>query len=460
MNIRMALWVIPPFLFGAPLLAQTGPSGSKEGASEPGPAAPEKAKGDYAKLEEKIKILEEKLAALEKKSKEAEIEGIQKAAEKYGQGEEEESQPKSFLSGARALQAQNPEISLTGDFLGRLYINDDFRKPYPPAPGEEDLEHAASNLSGFDLRAVELNIQSNLDPYSFAKAVICFGAEGVDVEEGYLTWPGLLPRLTLTVGRFKQQFGVINRWHEHALDQVDFPKSIQLFFGEEGLAQTGFSAKLLLPRMWAHANELTIEVTNAENGSLFAGEFWSVPSVLGHLKNYYDLSKSTYLELGLSGLWGFNNRRSFLVQDETTGEYGVQDEPWRSTVVSGVDLTVAWVPPSLSKYRWFIWRTEGMYLWRETPEGVIHAFTGFTYFDFRINQIFVIGARVDAGQKPQIEDDREYVQASPYLTAWLSEWVFLRLQYNYLWNRGKEEPEHLVLLQVDFSVGPHKHEKY
>ncbi len=427
----------------------------------------EKSPEDRAKIEEKIRHLEQRLALLEKRLEKAEIESIRAAAEKFGDLEVEgagEEQPRAFMGVARALQAQNPEISLTGDFVGRLYVNEDLRKPYFAHWGQEDEEHEhgpeESDLSGFEMRTLEIHFQSNLDPFSFLKASLDLHGTEFDVDEAYITWTGILPRFSLTAGRFRQQFGVVSRWHEHALDQVDLPKSLELFFGDHGLAQTGISVKVLLPRLWAHANELTVEVTNAENGSLFAGEFWSVPSFLGHLKNYYDFSPSTYLEVGLSGIWGFNNRRGFLVEDEATGEGSVQNEPWRSTMVSGIDLTVAWAPPEQRKYRWFVWRTEGMYLWKETEGGIARAFAGFTYFDFRVSQIFIVGTRIDAGQNPQIEARKQFVQVSPYLTAWLSEWVFLRLQYNYLWQQGGRKLEHLLLLQIDFSAGPHKHEKY
>jgi hypothetical protein len=415
-------------------------------------------------MAKKIEELEAQISELKTKVSKKELDELKEAAEQEAEEEvEEEAEPASFKSGARALQAQNPEISLTGDFLVTLWGNGDFRKPYPPHQegGEEEHHHTGvPELSGFSLRAVELNVQANLDPFSFAKAVIGMSGEGVEVEEGYMTWTGIAPRLSLTVGRFRQQFGVINRWHAHALDQVDAPRSIMAFFGGHGLAQTGLSLHVLLPAWWAHAIELTLQVTNAENEHLFAGEFWSVPTALGHLKNYWDASDATYVELGLSGLWGFNNRRSFLVEDEVTGEVHKADEPWRNTVVAGADFTVSWVPPQKSKYLGVTWRTEAMYMRKETAEGDINAFGGFTYLDIRVSQTFILGARLDAGQKPELGDEREFVQASPYMTFWQSEFVYLRLQYNYLWQNGGYEPEHVALLQIDFSLGPHKHEKY
>lgn len=419
-----------------------------------------------ADLENRIEALEAEVVRLKEEAAGDELEALKAAAEAAAEEEDESDEPETqvFKSGARALQAQNPEISLTGDFLVRIWANDRFRKPYPPGllheEGDDHHHDASSELSGFQLRALELAVQANLDPYSFAKAIIAFHAGEVEVEEATMTWVGVLPRLNITIGRFRQQFGVVNRWHMHALDQVDLPLPLQMFFGGHGLNQTGLSLRVMIPRLWAHAAELTLEVTNSENGELFAGEFWSVPSVLGHLKNYYDLTDATYLELGLSGLWGFNNRRSYLVHDEETDEVTVEDEPWRNTVAAGADLTISWVPTDKSKYRGVTWRTEALYLYKETPDGTIHAFGGFTYLDFRISRIVILGARLDVGQKPIPGGGRDYVQASPYMTLWQSEWVYFRIQYNTLWQRGGYEPEHVVLLQADWSLGPHKHEKY
>ena len=46
-----------------------------------------------------------------------------------------------------------------------------------------------------------------------------------------------------------------------------------------------------------------------------------------HLKNYYDLTESTYLELGLTGMFGFNNQRGY--EDDTVDPAVLADEPWR-----------------------------------------------------------------------------------------------------------------------------------
>jgi len=383
----------------------------------------------------------------------AELEALRNAADQeIGPTVTSEPTPgpeKGFQSGARALQAFNPEISVVADVLANGYLNEDGY-----LAGDEGVER-----SGLVFRVFELAFQSNLDPYSFAKFIFAHEGGHSALEEGYVTWVGLIPRTAITLGRFKEQLGVINRWHLHAFDQVDRPLVHVKYLGEEGLAGTGVSFKLLLPPMWAHAQELTLQVTNAENEALFSGELFSVPAVLGHLKNYWDLSPATYLELGLTGVWGLNNKRGYV--DEATGD--VLDEPLRHTVLGAADLTVSWLPPGRAKYRGVTWRSEILYLRKQVDdagdEATGDALGGFTYLDVRTGPRTFVGARFDIGQNFDIGDHSWFWQASPYLTFWQSEFVYFRLQYGAT-KESAGDLAHKVVLQVDWSAGPHKHEKY
>ncbi len=113
---------------------------------------------------------------------------------------------------------------------------------------------------------------------------------GFGIGEGYITWFQLPGHTSLTVGKKRQQFGVLNRWHRHALDQSDWPWVIQESFGPAGLVGTGVSVDWLMPRMWADTNELTVEIMNGNNDVAFAGSDWKKPTFLAYLKNYWDLS--------------------------------------------------------------------------------------------------------------------------------------------------------------------------
>ena len=429
------------------------------------------ASGDEnAALLKRIAALESAVEALTEAKEANELEALVAEAEAEAKAPEEGEKPeeRTFLWGALALQKLNPEISLSADMLAALVIDEDF-----------NFYNDETDRSRIGIREVGLQIQHVLDPYSMFKTAINFIPEPdpeVEVEEVYITWFGIIPSLSLSVGRFRQNFGVVNRWHGHDLDQTDYPLALSAVLGEGGLNQTGFSIKWFMPAVFADANELTLEVTNAENETLFAGAFFSVPSAMLHLKNYYDLTDNTYLELGLSGLYGTNNKRGYV-----DGDGALANESLRNTVAAGADLTLQWSPLERAKYRGVTWRTEGFWVYKETAaddlavttgwgeaDGERMSFGAYSYLDVRINPWWIVGIRGDVTLPTIRTSDEIAWDVVPYVTFWQSEFVYLRLEYQY----GAEIPfrrsddtigrltDNRVLLQIDFAAGPHKHEKY
>ncbi|HEX6199807.1 MAG TPA: hypothetical protein VF150_06035, partial [Thermoanaerobaculia bacterium] len=321
----------------------------------------------------------------------------------------------------RNLNRLNPEISMTGAVLGTT----------SNAAREE-----------FRVQEFELDLQAALDPFSTTKWTLAFNEEeGVDIEEGYLQYPSLPGGLGLTAGKFRQSFGILNRWHLHALPQADYPLVIRDYFGDEGLAQTGLSADWLLPRGWAHTNRLTLQVTDGSNDA-FGGEDFERLAVLGRLSNYWDLSASTYLELGLSGIAG---------DDGAGGESRV----W------GADLTLDWAPPGRAKYREIVWRTEALLSERDDPvTGLpIEAWGGYSYVEALLARNLRAGVRYDRVEDP-LEPDRLREGIVPYVTWWQSEYVRLHGEYLWLDDDATGETERGFTLQLVWAAGPHKHESY
>jgi hypothetical protein len=307
-----------------------------------------------------------------------------------------------------------------------------------------------------------------LDPYSMFKSAfhIC-PVHGLHVEEVYISWFGVVPSMSFSVGRFRQGFGILNRWHEHDLDQTTYPMALTQVLGEEGLIGDGLVVKWLMPSLWAHVNELTLEVVNGTNDVLFSGQHFAVPSTLLHLKNYYDLTPSTYLELGLTGMLGFNNKRGMPADDGT-----LVDEPWRKTYLAGADLTLYWSPLAQARYRSLVWRSELYYARKELPPTEQRqwqtSWGAYSYLQYQLSARWFAGVRGDATLPTVRGSDEVAWDVVPYLTVWQSEFVYLRLEYRH----GREIPysspdgilarrtDNRVLLQIDFAAGPHKHEKY
>lgn len=376
----------------------------------------------------------------------------------------EEKPPEEVVYKSRGLSLQqlNPEISVSGDLI--VYYR--------------DQDGTRQRTDAF-LRGLELNFQSYLDPFSKLKATAHVHDDGeVHLEEAYYTHFTLIEGATLDLGRFRQQFGIVNRWHEDALDQIQYPLALQRIFGEEGLSQTGASVDWSLPE-WAGAHHgLTLQVTNTENEQLFQEETLGIPSLLFHYKNYRDLSRDTYLEVGLSGLFGWNDEWDIQTAPDTV----VTDHDALGTRVFGADMSVLWEPADRALYRNVEWRSEIYALNRDilAPDGsgrdTINAWGAYSYLQSKIAQNLIFGVRGDYYEP----DSKDYAvlsdvslvplaysasnphrwQVAPYVTWWQSEWVLFRAEYNYAWGDGMENDEHVLWFQTIFAAGPHKHERY
>ena len=379
-----------------------------------------------------------------------------KAAEDVGT--EEELEETTFRSGGLGLQALNPEISVTGDFL---------------FSSRQDT--TSDESSDFDFRTLGIHLESWLDPSTRFKAAIPVTESGSELGEGYMTLYDVADDLNLTFGKFRQQFGVVNRWHKHGLDQVDFPLALRQIFGNGGLNQAGLSLDWLMPPAGVASQQLTFQVTDGSNSRLFGDNTRNRPSLLAHYKNYRDLSKDTYLECGLSGIVGWN--------DEWDIQGGTRQNSSEMTTVLGADMSVLWEPAERMRYRNVEWRSEAYWLNKEllAPDGLgsdtINAWGLYSYLQTKISRTIDIGIRGDfyipdtksyANLSSSLSlsplavtgDDPHLWQIGPYITWWQSPFVKFRAEYDYSDGKGIENPEHIIWLQAIFAAGPHKHERY
>ena len=367
-----------------------------------------------------------------------------------------------FKSGQLSLQKLNPEISVSGDFIANYGRRDDRRR-----------------RGDAFMRGLELNFQSYLDPFSRMKAVTHISEEGIHLEEAYFTRFSVLENANLDIGKFRQQFGVVNRWHEDALDQVQYPLALRSILGDEGLSQTGFSLDWALP-MWGNTCQgLTVQITGTDNEHLFPGDTRGNPNLLFHYKNYRDLSRDTYLEFGLSGLLGWNDEWNVMPPGATTLQTTHQT---LGTRVYGADMSVLWEPADRALYRNVEWRSEIYVLDRDiiatndSGRDNLDAWGAYSYVQSKVARNLDVGVRVDY-YKPDSKSYANITNASlaplaypssdphrwqlcPYLTWWQSEFVKYRWEYDYAWGRGMEDPEHILWFQAIFAAGPHKHERY
>ena len=320
--------------------------------------------------------------------------------------------------GRERNQAQlNPEIGATGDV--RVYATT-----------------AGVQQDNFEPREFEVGFQSALDPYSHTKIFLSFENDHVGVEEGYLYWIGLPGHMRLDLGKYRQQFGELNRWHLHAVPETEYPLALTTYFGADGLAGTGLSLYRAFGGFGTH--ELTLQVTGSESDAELFGNSGRI-TYLGHLLNFWQLSRSTYMQLGFSGLYGTNPDSAL------------------KTGVGGLDFRLTWRPPAEALYREWTLRGELLALHKQIAGTGPTRLGGYVSSTYKLNQRWIAGVRYDYVESPEFGQITQ--QIIPTLTLWESEWVFLRGQYR--WQRvAGETATNQFAIQAVWAIGPHKHETY
>ena len=326
--------------------------------------------------------------------------------------------PSQPAGGPRGANLLNPEISATGDV--RLVA-----------------QEGVPNINGV-AHEFEFAFQSALDPYSNTKIFLAASEDGVEVEEGYLYWTGLPGRLRLDVGKFRQQVGDLNRWHGHALPETAYPLVYQRFFSEEGLSGVGLSLYTALPFSLAGGtHEVWLQGATAESEALVGGQR---PVLLGRVQNFWQLSRTTYAQIGVTGLGGNND-----------------DDGLRSRVV-GLDFRATYRPPEAGTRRDITFRAEGYRLHATVPSETTNRYGAFLDLQARTSRRWVFGARYDYVETPRGQPDTEW-RIVPNITWWQSEFVYLRLEGEHR-DRELEGTTNLLTLQAVWAMGPHKHETY
>jgi hypothetical protein len=110
----------------------------------------------------------------------------------------------------------NPDMAVIGNFVG--------------AAGKNDI----APLPALKLNEAEMSFQAIVDPYARADFFLSASPEGLEVEEGFITFPTLPGGLLMKVGKMKAQFGKVNTMHSHTQPWVDTPLPMVNLLGGEG----------------------------------------------------------------------------------------------------------------------------------------------------------------------------------------------------------------------------------
>ena len=182
----------------------------------------------------------------------------------------------------------NPDVAVIGNFIGAAGKNE-----VNPAPVLQMPES-------------EVSLQAIVDPYARADFFLAFGEEGVDLEEGFITFPTLPGGLLAKVGKFRSAFGRVNASHSHQVPWIDRPLvTDNLLGGEEGISDAGFSVARLIPNPWLFL-EATGQVFRGDVDDIFVSSRRSDLSYLGRVRGYQDITESTNVDLGVSYTHGHN----------------------------------------------------------------------------------------------------------------------------------------------------------
>ena len=330
-----------------------------------------------------------------------------------------------YGTASAASKIFNPDIAVIGDFLGAAG-----RNTVNPSPALEMHESEAS-------------FQAIVDPYARADFFLAFGAEGAEVEEGFLTFPTVPGGLLVKVGKMRAAFGKVNTLHNHILPWTDRPiVTTNLAAGEEGISDAGISVARLVSNPWIFLEAIG-EVYRGESEGLFTSSKRGDLSYVGHVRGYQDLTDDTNVDLGASYARGHN----------ATGVVDDVDEGRFVTDLWGVDATVRWRPLQRAIYNAFLGRAEMLWSQREQPGGRQRAFGYYVSGDYKFARRWFAGLRYDQSEHAEDAELRDSGQ-SVLLTYWPSEFSQIRGQYRRI-KYGEGPTANELLFQFLFSIGAH-----
>jgi len=313
--------------------------------------------------------------------------------------------------------------------------------------------HQDKTGGNFSLRAAELGIAAEIDPYARAYAFVTGSDEGVELEEAAMITTSLPYNLTGTGGKFFADFGRLAKFHQHELPFVNFPISLERMVGGESVA-IGVQWNYLFPTPfflsftaggYNKIGEENERLDNAENRSM------SRFTYLSRLHSFVDLTETMNLEMGAT--------LSYTPRVDFADGAGNGDRS-----LSGIDMTFRHRPLIAGFY-------EGMTVAGEffanserfEEVGRQISYGGYGYAQVELNPEILgrwdLGLLLDSA--PDLENPAgKTTSLSSYISWWPSEFNRLRLQYTYGWDDVGEnaaEVGNQIYVQWTTVIGSHTH---
>jgi hypothetical protein len=337
-------------------------------------------------------------------------------------------------AGGAAAKALNPDVSVIGDFIGSAGHN------------------PVNSTPSFQMHESEIGLQAIIDPYARGDFFISFGENGVNLEEGFITFTALPAGFVAKGGKMRAAFGKVNTLHNHVLPWVDRPLVTQnLVGGEDGIDDAGLSVEHIIPAPRNWFLDFTGQVFRGDSADIYKASNKNDVSVVGHFRGYRDLTDNSNLDLGVSYSRGHNLFGSDFI-----------------TSLYGIDATYHWKPLQRSIYKSFIARSELIWRREDQPSlaacqtivcpldfapGSQHAFGFYASGDFQFARRWFVGARVDRSDRAfnAHVDDKG---GSVVLTYWPSEFAQIRGQYRFT-RYADQFDANEAFIQLQFALGAH-----
>jgi hypothetical protein len=319
----------------------------------------------------------------------------------------------------------NPDISVIGNFLGAAGKNENSDQP------------------ALGLDEVETSLQAIVDPYARADFFLSAGPQGLDIEEGFITFNALPANLLLKVGKMRANFGKVNTMHTHVLPWTDRPLVTQnLVGGDEGISESGLSLSHLI-----NTSFMFLEATGETyygNSEVFASNERSELAYVGRLRAYRDLTEGTNIDLGGSVAYGPSAR-----PPETFAPDGNM-----SSRLFGFDAAFRYRPLRRAIYKRFMARTE--LVWSQPRRDGVGGETSFGFYgsgEYQFARRWYAGARYDRSARA-FDASTIDTGGSFNLTYWPSEFSQVRGQYRRT-SYGDGVKANEFLFQFLFAIGAH-----
>lgn len=349
--------------------------------------------------------------------------------------------PESVVPVQTQGQVFNPDTSVIANFLSTSG-----RNPFSDEPS-------------LALDEAEISFQAIVDPYSRADFFIAVGAEGVEVEEGFITFTALPAHLLVKAGKMRAQFGKMNALHTHNVPGADRPLVSQnLVGGHEGVADAGVSVSHLVQNPVLFL-ELTGEVYRGES-SVFQSPERSALSYVGRVRAYHDLTEAANLDVGASVAFG-----PARLDDDEHGhpDAAPLDEPVHDADalmtgldrrLFGVDATFRYRPLRGAQNRRINLRSELVWSRTDLPDGgEATAFGFYGLGEYQLARRWYVGGRVDRSGRP-LNGSAVDTGGAAFVTFRPTEFALLRGEYRRI-NYWEGVTGNEFLFQLNFAIGAH-----